>query len=193
MSKRLDLKEQRFGRLTAIKFDKTAKRSSWLCKCDCGKYKTISISHLRSGHTKSCGCLHLEMSLSKIDKMCEGNRKFTPKNATAHLVWMRTSYSDGDISFEKFLELSQMNCHYCGVPPGNKRNVKKHDPSAAKETVKNADFIYSGLDRVDSKGIHTLDNVVPCCKYCNFAKNNRSLEEFKQWAIKAFNYLGKWK
>lgn len=28
----------------------------WLCKCVCGNYKVVTGSHLRSGHTKSCGC-----------------------------------------------------------------------------------------------------------------------------------------
>lgn len=27
-----------------------------LCECDCGKVKKVRIEHLKSGHTKSCGC-----------------------------------------------------------------------------------------------------------------------------------------
>lgn len=33
-------------------------RSEWLCKChNCGKYVIVNSHNLRSGHTKSCGCL----------------------------------------------------------------------------------------------------------------------------------------
>lgn len=34
------------------------KRSEWLCKChNCGKYVVVNSHNLRTGHTKSCGCL----------------------------------------------------------------------------------------------------------------------------------------
>ena len=28
----------------------------WLCKCQCGKETVVEESHLKNGHTKSCGC-----------------------------------------------------------------------------------------------------------------------------------------
>ena len=31
-----------------------------LIKCLCGKLFTVRLSHIRSGHTKSCGCLYLK-------------------------------------------------------------------------------------------------------------------------------------
>ncbi|WP_050983113.1 hypothetical protein [Cupriavidus basilensis] len=31
------------------------------CRCDCGKLKTIRANNLRSGATKSCGCLLKEL------------------------------------------------------------------------------------------------------------------------------------
>lgn len=36
------------------------KMHRWVCKCDCGNEVTVTTSHLRSGHTKSCGCLARE-------------------------------------------------------------------------------------------------------------------------------------
>jgi hypothetical protein len=35
-------------------------RIVWLCLCDCGNLANISMSALRSGNTKSCGCLRIE-------------------------------------------------------------------------------------------------------------------------------------
>jgi len=32
------------------------------CRCDCGKIKIVSLSHLNSGGVKSCGCLKMETS-----------------------------------------------------------------------------------------------------------------------------------
>lgn len=53
---RIDLTGQRFGRLTVIKY---VGESQWLCKCDCGNETIVDRGHLRTGHTKSCGCLKL--------------------------------------------------------------------------------------------------------------------------------------
>ena len=48
-----------FGLLTAI--EDTGKRKYgkpiWKCICECGNFNEVPIYHLRSGHTKSCGCL----------------------------------------------------------------------------------------------------------------------------------------
>lgn len=59
-----NLTDQKFNRLTA-KYD-TEKRVSgkhviWFCKCDCGKELEVPSQHLVSGHTKSCGCLNIEL------------------------------------------------------------------------------------------------------------------------------------
>lgn len=51
---------ERFGRLTALHEVERSKLHV-ACLCDCGKETTVSAAHLRSGHTKSCGCLHKEI------------------------------------------------------------------------------------------------------------------------------------
>lgn len=45
--------------LTAIEFVEIRKNSEqfWLFRCDCGKEKVISVSRVKRGTTKSCGCL----------------------------------------------------------------------------------------------------------------------------------------
>lgn len=57
-----DISGNRYGRLVVVeKKGKTKKRMiTWLCLCDCGKKKIISGYSLRSGNTKSCGCLLAE-------------------------------------------------------------------------------------------------------------------------------------
>lgn len=50
---------KRFGRLITIEYiagdHYTACR--YLCKCDCGKTKSVSYKKLKNGNTQSCGCL----------------------------------------------------------------------------------------------------------------------------------------
>lgn len=63
MPKIKDITGQRFGRLTAIKITgKTQDRKTlWLCRCDCGSELITAGKSLRTGNTKSCGCLKLQM------------------------------------------------------------------------------------------------------------------------------------
>ena len=55
---------QRFGRLTVLEStDQRTKGGHIICKCicDCGGKVFVEKNHLRSGHTKSCGCLKKEL------------------------------------------------------------------------------------------------------------------------------------
>lgn len=63
MGKIEDLTGQRFGRLVARSDsgERSAGRSVlWLCTCDCGSTCKVNTGNLKSGHTKSCGCLARE-------------------------------------------------------------------------------------------------------------------------------------
>ena len=62
-NRRLDISGQRFGRLTAVKNlgSNHGRCNIWLCKCDCGNEVKIPTDSLRSGNTKSCGCLRDEL------------------------------------------------------------------------------------------------------------------------------------
>lgn len=62
MPKLIDLSGEIFGRLTVIKRTGTNNdgRPVWLCKCACGNFIHVSSHELRSGDTKSCGCLQKE-------------------------------------------------------------------------------------------------------------------------------------
>lgn len=64
-----DLTGQRFGRLTVIAKaeDRPTGCSKWLCQCDCGNTSSVGNNALKSGHTKSCGCLCRELA-SKASK-----------------------------------------------------------------------------------------------------------------------------
>lgn len=59
----IDITGQRFGRLvvTAMR-DRRDKWGMvmWDCRCDCGNVKDIASASLRTGRTRSCGCLERE-------------------------------------------------------------------------------------------------------------------------------------
>ena len=63
-----DLTKRHFGRLTVLGRDasKDSKRGAfWICRCECGKIKSIAAASLKSGATQSCGCLNKEILSSQ--------------------------------------------------------------------------------------------------------------------------------
>jgi len=86
-----------------------------------------------------------------------------------------------DLTEEQFSKITQQDCYYCGAEPNN----------IAKQKGKYGEYTYNGLDRVDNTKGYTIDNVVSCCKFCNVAKNNHTLQEYKDWIKKSYNKLFK--
>lgn len=187
--KKENLLGQKFNRLLVIAEAEPQgkkKQSAWLCLCNCGIEKIIKSEELKSGGTKSCGCLKKEKNSENGIKMGNSNILYHPSETTARRVW-RNRYKDG-ISFEDFYKKSQENCYYCGSEPNNIQNNAKDDKKASLYAKENGNFIYNGLDRIDSSKDHSINNVLPCCKWCNYAKRERSQEEFLNWVIKLYNH-----
>lgn len=64
-----DLRGQKFGRLLVIERAGSSRGSiTYLCKCDCGKKVIVPTGSLRSGNTKSCGCLSRDLLLERRTK-----------------------------------------------------------------------------------------------------------------------------
>lgn len=61
-----DLTGQRFGRLTALEVLGASRgRRYWRCRCDCGGSIEALDYNLKSGRTRSCGCLYRETRQGK--------------------------------------------------------------------------------------------------------------------------------
>lgn len=76
----------RFGRLTitaaaipAGGCGTTSKRA-WPCVCDCGRTITVPTSALKSGRTRSCGCLHREEFGAR-------NRTHGKSTTRTYMIW----------------------------------------------------------------------------------------------------------
>lgn len=58
-----DITGQRFGKLLVVRKELTKarnKKTHWVCQCDCGGTTITTLSDLKSGHTKSCGCNRIQ-------------------------------------------------------------------------------------------------------------------------------------
>lgn len=61
MGKYVDIKNQRFGKLIAIKdVGRRRGRVLWLFNCDCGNQTFVTSNDVLTGNTKTCGCSHGE-------------------------------------------------------------------------------------------------------------------------------------
>ena len=155
--------------------------SYWICDCDCGNRKTISANLLKRGNTKSCGCL----KVYKHPRGMTGLRK------------LYRSYRGGakkfgrhfDLTIEEFQSITSQDCFYCGSKPTFiAESIWCHNLGDENKT-KHTEYVYNGIDRIDSSKGYDQDNIVPCCKWCNIAKSNKTAEEFKEHISKMFHHM----
>ena len=63
-----DLKGRQFGYLTVLyRTENRNGRVQWVCRCKCGRKKTVSAHDLKSGSVQSCGCKMKEVSRNKVN------------------------------------------------------------------------------------------------------------------------------
>ena len=62
----VNLVGQRFCRLTVEAIVEGQGDARFLCQCDCGRTKEASGAVLKSGNTKSCGCLNSQLARERI-------------------------------------------------------------------------------------------------------------------------------
>jgi hypothetical protein len=131
---RIELKNQRFGKLIVVDYaNKNGNSSSqfWKCKCDCGNEKNISGQHLREGLVKSCGCW---FEKDEVTLLNEAKERFFNNIEKTESCWIwkgvivRGGY--GHTFFKKSvkahrfsymihkgeLEKEKMVCHKCDNP-----------------------------------------------------------------------------
>lgn len=160
-------------------------REIWKCVCSCGKEFMTPPSLLSATSHKSCGC--------KKKKLPEISDTFTKaQKASVRGLYNRTknhanhSKRKWNIDINSFEKLISSTCHYCFQKPYKIFNVYingkgKFRDKHKKEGAEAAYIKVQGLDRIDSNGDYTLDNVVSCCMTCNFAKHIKSYDEFISW------------
>jgi hypothetical protein len=139
------------------------------CRCDCGTDVVVLLGNIKSGATKSCGCLRKELVAAF------GRSRPRPgKPGTAFRKFLR-EYKQGaesrklcfDLSDEQVRALSQLPCFFCGVGP-------------YREVISSAGerFICNGIDRLDPTVGYTVENCVSCCSPCNHMKMTLNYRDF---------------
>lgn len=130
------------SRLTVIKrdddgFNNKRNCAHWICSCSCGNPSTVIVSgsHLRKGHTLSCGCLK-ECRKPKINKKSNiYSQKLTDENGEYYLIYSTNTSDVGYIDAD-MLESVQKYCWHVDsygyfvsqtrTNDGKRKNIKMH-------------------------------------------------------------------
>jgi len=123
-------------------------------------------------------------------KSCEKCKGFLYRKSSKDITWKnhygmvkgrKVAKKKGfDLTLDQFINISSMNCHYCGA-----------FPSPTKGHRQWSEIIHTnGLDRVDSSMGYLSSNVVPCCKDCNVAKLDKTEKEFISWLKRIATHQG---
>lgn len=161
----IDISGLTFGTLAVVsKAEKSGPSGDtlWNLTCTvCGGENLRTASALRRGRATCLAECRAEIARNSPIRGLYGGYKRNAQKAGR----------DFTLTFEFFRETIQKKCFYCGIPsssvwrkPGARRTLE-----------------YNGLDRIDSAIGYVPSNVVPCCKYCNFAKSRWEREEFVAW------------
>jgi hypothetical protein len=73
------------------------------------------------------------------------------------------------LSMSVFSTMTSKNCFYCGQLDWVNKSV--------------------GIDRINNEKGYYIDNCVPCCYWCNYAKHIKDLDEFRTWTKTTYEYL----
>ena len=83
----INLVGEKYGRLTVVELDRIQNRKTyWKCVCDCGLTVIATGNNLRSGNTKSCGCLRREET-AKRGKLNTEHGESHDRRTRLYTIW----------------------------------------------------------------------------------------------------------
>jgi hypothetical protein len=81
-------------------------RTVWICRCECGTIARVRSYHLKSGNTRSCGCLERE-------KLSARSAKHGGKRSPEYMVWCGLKARCYDSKREQFKDYGGRGIKVC--------------------------------------------------------------------------------
>jgi hypothetical protein len=173
----INLIGKQIGRWTVLRRT-SGTQTTWVCRCACGSERMVSTSSLRSGMSKSCGCLQKE--IVRKPRMSDVERGLSHVRGMLRFRAKRQGL-ECTLSDELINVLSKRPCFYCGHEPTSQKYIRE---MRNRENSYIPIGAYSGIDRVDNSKGYTPVNSVPCCWECNRMKRDYTCPDFIERASK---------
>jgi hypothetical protein len=178
---------KKYGKLTILNMFRNSKNRQTMCecRCECGNIHYTNIHNLRKSRNMSCGCSRRKI-YTYIERVAAIHKKLYGSTIVARSKELKLDYN---ITLNDYIMLIKQPCYYCGALSSNysyDKRVMKLDGTFDKNHK--VIYRYNGIDRLDSNKGYLRNNVVPCCKYCNHSKSNRTSEEFVSWMKNLYYY-----
>lgn len=188
----IDLTNKIFGRLKVIKkekeFNKERGSSTWLCECqNDGNIIEVNGKSLRSGNTRSCGCLAQEVKIlnGKLNK--KYNEYFKIDNQTMGGY----AHNTNDIFYfdDEYFDIIKEYCWGVDVQHGGKYVVAKDSETKKKILLHRLilDFPEMMIDHVDR---NPLNNRINNLRLATNGQNTRNAKTRKdnQTGVRGVSY-----
>lgn len=181
---------QLFGNLEVLEIipsNEQGKHVKMNCLCHyCGKEKIMNGATIK--RRNSCGCKQRESSewkhVGPKNKPWQLDSGVSAKNNIEY-QYKRSAKKRNlqyELTIEEFNELIIGACVYCG---------QSKTQTARGQGKTSGDFLYTGIDRIDSTLGYIKYNCVSCCWNCNDMKKNRNVEDFKRHITMIYNNFNK--
>jgi len=162
------LQGKRYGRLTVLKATEHRTKQGavmWECRCDCGNVVLVCTHSLKSGNTKSCGCLH-KQRITK-HRRCD---------TRLYRIWANMKYRCNNPRAAKYQYYGGKGIRVC--------DEWENDFSAFYDwAVKNGYAFSLSLDRIDGNGNYEPKN----CRWANSVEQNNNRNICKKKRHKSFS------
>lgn len=153
---KVDLAESVFGMLTVVSLDanREAKKNGcyyWICRCECGREKSVRGDILKSGTTYSCGCATHRVEWNPIDNG-DGTLGIPLTKGYVALI----DSIDLDVISDRCWAAQETKTNTYAVGCKNGKTIRMHDvimrPAAGQQ-----------VDHKDGCGIRNVRSNLRCC------------------------------